>query len=967
MRVVWLIALVLLISWVAVAQSANPAATLSGVITDPAGAVVVGAVVSVRNIATGQTRTVTTDAAGVYQLINLPPGEYELQVEAQGFAQLKRSGVRLLVGQSVRLDLTIAPAGVTSHIEVSAEPPAVDITQTTPSVTLDQERIEKLPVTQRRFLSFVLTAPGLVSSSAHPRAGSHTGGVGSRRLPDSGFSFGGLRARSNNVTIDGVDNNDETTGASRAELSIEAIREFQIMNNGVSAEFGGASGGSINAVTRSGTNEFHGDLFTYTSHDPLNARQPVFASEITRKPRLHRWQPGLDLGGPIKPDRTFFHASFEQEHEHTEEASDVDAEVVARINAALAAGSFPRLGTRRLSTGLFRSAGDNTEAAFKLNQQFGQSNSLMLRYAFTNDRRWRDALRPGGLAEESSFGDSFTRDQALVGQWINIISQRAVSDLRFQIARRHVLLRPNQGQGPEVFIPGVITFGRATDAPSERTEDHYQILQTSAMSRGHHQLRFGGAINHVRLDASLAERFGGLVVFNSLEDFLAGEAELFAQSFGTSATKMSVTSFGAFIQDHWQMPMGLTLDLGLRYDYEALPTVFSRDTNNVSPRIGIAYSPGRANRWVIRAAYGIYFDRYLLAFLNPAVQKDGIHGFEQVIEGATAAAAFRSSGGGPLITPWPGIRPSIYRPDPRLATPYSQQLTVGIEHQLFSDVTLSLNYLFVKGTKLPRTRNINLLPPIILTTANAGLIGVSDPTPQQIGRPVFSNNRLDSRYDAIYQLEDASSSTYHGLIASLGRKITKRFGLLASYTLSKAIDDASDFDEQPENPYDLRAERALSRQHQRQRFVLSGVFDIFGEAEEATKASQGRLRALLSGIELAPIITLSSGRRYNPLVGNDANRNRELPLSSRPLGFGRNSLSGPALKNIDLRFLERIRVHGGHALAKFAIDFFNLTNTVNVREINPFFGIESAPLGRFAKAIDAASARRIQLSVEFEF
>jgi hypothetical protein len=958
-----------LIAFTAAAQSANPTATLSGTVTDPAGAVIVAATVTARNIATGQIRTVTTDSAGLYHLISLPPGEYELEVEAKGFASLKRSGVRLLVGQSVNLDLTLTPAGASSQINVSAEPSAVDVTQTTPSVALDQERIEELPVGERHFLNFVLTAPGLVSSgNARRGSTSGVGAVGSKQIPDSGFSFGGLRPRSNSVAIDGVDSNDETTGASRAELSIEAIKEFQVMNNGISAEFGGASGGSINAITRTGTNQFHGDVFAFTTHDQFNARQPVFeSSEITRKPRLHRWQTGFDLGGPIKPDRSFFHASVEQEHELAEEPSDIDSEAAARINAVLAAGAFPQLGTRRLSAGLFPSAGDSTEAALKLNQQFNSTNSLMLRYTFRNDRRWRDALCPCGLAEYSSRGDSFTRDQALVGQWINIISQRAVSDLRFQIARRHVLLRPNEGKGPQVFIPGIATFGRATDAPSERTEDHYQVLETGVMSRGRHQLRFGGAVHHVRLDSSLAERFGGLVIFNSLADFLAGNAELFAQSFGDPHTEMSVTSFGAFIQDHWQMPGGLTLDLGLRYDYEALPARFNRDTNNLSPRIGIAYNPDAAHRWVIRAAYGIYFDRYLLAFLNPALQKDGLHGFEQIVEGRDAAAVFRATGGGPLIAPLPDIPASIYRPDPHLATPYSQQLTAGIEHQLFSDVTLSLNYLFVKGTKLPRTRNINLLPPITLTSANAAFLGVTDPTPQQIGRPVFSLRRLDSRYDAIYQLEDASGSTYHGLTASLGRKLTRRFGLLVSYTLSKTIDDASDFDEQPENPYNLRAERALSRQDQRQRFVFSGVFDIFGEAEEKTETARTRLRAFLNGIELAPIITLASGRPFNPLVGNDATRNHELPLSSRPLGFGRNSLSGPGLTNIDLRVVKRIRVHQGRALAKFAVDFLNLTNTVNVRQVNPFFGIGPAPLKLFQRAIDAASARRIQFAIDFEF
>ncbi|HZS04254.1 MAG TPA: TonB-dependent receptor [Blastocatellia bacterium] len=947
------------------AQSANPTATLSGTVLDPAGAAIATATVVARNSETGLTRTVTTDAQGAYRIISLSPGEYEIKVEAKGFSQSKPAGITVQIGQSVRLDFTLALAGASGEVNVSAEAPAVDVAQTTPSVSVDLERIEELPVQQRRFLNFVLTAPGVVSSATQARGGGSAGGIGTRRIPDSGFSFGGLRARSNNIAIDGVDNNDETTGAGRSELSIEAIREFQVTSNGMSAEFGGASGGSVNAITRTGTNDFHGGVFIYTAHDALNARQPVFASEeaAARKPKLHRWQPGFDVGGPIRKGRTFFHATLEQEHESGEDASDIAPAVANQINAALAAGALPQLGARKLGAGLFHSSGDDTEGAFKLNQQLGAASSLMLRYAFTNDRRWRDALGTGGLSEFSSRGDSFTRDNVLVGQWLGVLGQSAVNDLRFQVARRHVLLRPNEPRGPQVLVSGHLTFGRATDAPSERTEDHYQILDSVALSRGRHQIRSGGAVNHVRLDASLADRLGGFAIFSSVADLLNAKPELLAQSFGNPRTQINVTGIGGFAQDHWQVHPGVTLDLGLRYDYEALPAQFHRDPNNFSPRVGVAWNPDAAHRWVLRGAYGIYFDRYLLAFLNQAVQKDGRRGYEQVFNGAAAVGVFN---GGPR----PAVfMPSIYRADPRLATPYSQQATTGIEHQLFSDITLSVNYLFVRGTKLARTRNVNLTPPVILTSANAATLGINNPAPQQPGRPVFGPDRLDSRYDAIWQLEDAASSIYHGMTASLGRRLTRRFGLQTSYTLSKTIDDASDFDEQPQNPYDLRAERALSRQDQRQRFVLSGVFNIFGDADDQVPGAgrKGLLGTLLEGIELAPILTLASGRRFNPLVGTDANRSLALPLAARPLGFARNSLGGPAQKNLDLRVLERIRARAGHALLDIAADFFNLTNTTGVRELSPFFGAGLTPLPRFGKAIDAFGARRVQFSIEFEF
>ncbi|NOT62172.1 MAG: hypothetical protein HOP19_18320 [Acidobacteria bacterium] len=246
---------------------------------------------------------------------------------------------------------------------------------------------------------------------------------------------------------------------------------------------------------------------------------------------------------------------------------------------------------------------------------------------------------------------------------------------------------------------------------------------------------------------------------------------------------------------------------------------------------------------------------------------------------------------------------------------------------------------------MPRTRNVNLSPPA---------------APQ--GRVVFDTGRLDARYDAVWQLENSASSRYHGLIVSLGRKLTKQFGLQVSYTLSKAVDDASDFDEQPQNPYDLRAERALSRQDQRHRLVMSGLFNPFGDDDDAPDDDGSVWRKLVSGIAFAPLVTLASDRPFNPLTGGDDLHTLALPLTARPLGFARNSLSGAAQRNIDLRVLKRFWLNERHQLLDFAVDIFNLTNAVNVRELNPFAGSAS-----FGKPIDAFNARRWQFSLELEF
>src|SRR5262249_3153204 len=239
------------------------------------------------------------------------------------------------------------------------------------------------------------------------------------------------------------------------------------------------------------------------------------------------------------------------------------------------------------------------------------------------------------------------------------------------------------------------------------------------------------------------------------------------------------------------------------------------------------------------------------------------------------------------------LRTSIFQPDPRQATAYSQQADFSVERLLARNLTASANYLFVRGVKLARTRNINLPPPVALTAQNATSLGIPDPAPQQIGREVFGPGRRDQRFNAIYQLENAASSTYHGLSVTLTRRLANEVAFSASYTLSKTLDDASDFDEQPENPFNLGAERAFSRHHQGQRFVFSALFDLpFGEEENGAKPARPRsaadelLDAILGHIELAPIVTVGTGRPINPLAGFDANRSHAFPLSARPLGLG---------------------------------------------------------------------------------
>jgi hypothetical protein len=263
-----------------------------------------------------------------------------------------------------------------------------------------------------------------------------------------------------------------------------------------------------------------------------------------------------------------------------------------------------------------------------------------------------------------------------------------------------------------------------------------------------------------------------------------------------------------------------------------------------------------------------------------------------------------------------------------------------------------------------------LLPPVVLTLANAPSLSVSNATPQQIGREVFSPTRLNTQFDDIYQLQNSASSTYNGVSFTLNRRMSDELAFSASYTLSKTFDDASDFDEQPQNPFDLRTENSVSSQHQQQRFVFNALWELpIGDEEEKGGESEentGWLTQTFSHIELAPILTLESGRPANPLTGLDSNQGHAFPLSARPLALGRNSLNTPALATMDFRILKYFPF-GGVKRLDLVAEFFNVFNSTNVSQINPVYGSGLTPIPGFRQPIAGTGARQIQFSLDFEF
>ena len=894
--------------------------SIQGLVTDPSGAAVPGASVVAVLESTGAARAAATGQDGRYRIPGLPIGSYTIRCDKPGFQQVLVRDVLLSLNQTLEQPIQLKLASAGTSIDVQEQPEALNTTSPTAGVGITGEVLEETPSQNRSYLGVVLLAPGLA-----PAAGSDTlrtkAGVRSA-TPDSGFSFAGMRPRNNSLSIDGLDNRDETTGSSRVAIGQEAVAEFRVTASEVAPEFGGAAGGNLNVVTLSGTNQFHGDVNLFAADSFLEARSPE--EETSVRPQRRQYQPEANLNGPLQRDRTFFAGTIEAEDETGQEFSEIEgARAPALINAALLKPEFSRAAVRSVAQGLFPTESRSLQTSLKLTHRIGQLNQVMVRYALSRASITHEVLGGDNFSEESARGSSRNDDQSFAAGWQAIASPTFINELRFQYARRIVDLNPNS-QGALLEIPGVASLGQSPLLNASRTEDHTQLVESATLVRGDHQIGFGGSVQHVTLDASLADRFAGIFVFPTLDAFTAGAPDMFLQAFGDPRTRYSADPIALWVQDQWRPAAGLTVVAGIRYEAEVLPRQFGDATGEVAPRLGVAWQPRGRGRWVFRAGAGLFYDRYPFAFLNDAIQKDGVHGFEQYAVGAEAVRVFQMSQGGTLPAPVSFLAPSIYTPQSGFGEnpTYARKLTGGVERALNADTTLTLEYMNVAGFHLPRLRNAALgLPPEFL-------------------------------------LEQSSSSRYQGLSVTLRRRFTKELTYLLAYTAGAAYDDASDFNEQPLNPANTRLDWARSRQYQANRVVASGLFEVPFDDWGAPKW----LQTIGRQFDLAPVISLGSPRPVNALATTDLYRTGAYPISARPDGLARNPFYERGLFNIDLRATKGFYWWKDHGVFLFGVGAYNLTNHTNPILVSPYYGLDT-----YRGLIETLNARQVQFSFQWEF
>jgi Carboxypeptidase regulatory-like domain/TonB dependent receptor len=857
-------------------QAAN--STLTGVITDPLGALVPGAVITATHKATGVQREAISNDSGLYVFSNIAPGDYEIKIEARGFTtKLTRTAVSLKVGQSVTFNVPL-DVGVSEMIFVDLMPSnrMIDNRDSLIDGVVESREVESLPLNGRNFLELALLIPGNSPAPNFDPTKTNTVVI----------SSAGQLGRGGNVTIDGVDTNDDVVGGSIQNISQDAIQEFQIATNRFSSQLGRSGSSVINVITKSGTNELHGSGSFYFRDNSLQGLPATFDRALDQSPPFDRQQYAFTLGGPIKKDRAWFFGSFENRNQ--------DGVVL--------------VGTRDLATRSIRrdfadSPLDDFMTTNRADWAPSEYDHLNFRYSFQRERGIAAStlVRSIGSASQRQSGEN--KSNSFVANYTRIVSPNDVNSFNFGFStfiNDTVPVAP----GPQLTFPS-IQDGASFRVPQQTKQRRFQFSDTYSLIRGNHSFYVGGEVQRVQSDLDLKVfQQGRIELIEDFPDFdRNGDGHLddndlvFAVTLRSGFPERSLvlpdtnnTYLAAFVQDDWQVNSRLTLNLGLRYELDTdvknvsrtdelnpliLPFLHgerTRDKNNFAPRVGFNYST-RDVRTSIHAGYGIYYDRVTLEiqtlergldgralpvevragnlfFIDPDFLFDPVNG--RFAPGApTLANPFT---GFPLAGAGAG---GINIIDNDLQNPMVHQLNVGIQRDFNNQFALRADYVRNVGRHFIIGRVVGTVPlnPVV-------------------GGP-----------DIVKNLESSVRTKYDGLLVSFEKRLSSSYQFRASYTLSRssnyANDDQIPFSNGPIDSNDLRREYGPTPNDQRHRFTFSGVFQLPAE------------------IQIAPILTLASSVPIDILLPDGSSRVCELSRNAGARQFKTGAELNAALTQIN--------------------------------------------------------------------
>jgi hypothetical protein len=1018
------------VTTVAFAQSPTDGA-IGGLVTDQSGGILPGATISARNVATNGAAAATSDATGRFLVIRLQPGTYAVEVSLGGFSTFKRDSIVVEVGRVTNLDASLGVAAQIETVQVIAQAPVINTEQSDFSTNINQTTIANLPTNTRRWSTFALMTPGAA--------------------PDGNFglvSFRGISGLLNNNTVDGGDNTQaffaEERGRTRLAYSVstDAVREFQVTTSNYSAEYGRAAGGVVNAVTKSGTNEPHGSGFYFIRDNNWAAVNPFQTQTVLQngvnttvqlKPDDRRQQFGGTIGGPIQKDKAFFFFSYDQQVRNfpgvaapTNPSSffaPFSATELATFTSRGISGTQANDGLNFLQglTGVVSRTGDQTLFLPKIDLRINNNHSLSVTY---NRLRWDS---PAGVQTAAvvnrgveSWGNDNVNEDWATARFNSVVGARMTNEVKFQWGRDFEYESSQAplsgepvsaaGTTPQTDISGAggISFGKPQflerrSYPDERRID---IGDTFTLATGSHLIKIGGDISRVSdtLDSLFSE--GGQYSYNNRVDFItdyetrAAAAPTrfyssFTQGLGPTAFHFATFDYDVFIQDTWHANPRTTVNLGLRYDYEKMPSpqianpllpassVFPSDKNNFGPRVGVAYDLTGKGDTVVRGGYGIFYGRIINSTISNAITNVGSASGQlslQLLNNSTGAPTFPNILASPSATP---VRPDVVVFGDNTQNPLVHEYDVIVEHKIAANTVVSLSYVGSAGRDLPLFIDANLPNPSGTVTYQA-IGGPLDG--QSLSMPIFTGARPNPSFGRITTISDTVDSKYNGVVFQLNRRLNNGLQVQASYTEARATDggqSSTTFTSGNNvlNPFALGLEDGTSSFEIRHRFVANAIWNTNIGAEGTMTYT------LLSGFTISPTLTIASGVPYTAaLTGNTPNTTR---VSTGVLGAGgsnrlpsipRNSYLLPATGNVDLRVSRGFALGAGHKIEGI-LDVFNLTNRLNYTAANTLMytvgGTVAAPTltynPTFGSLVNANSnyfvytPRQIQLAARYTF
>ena len=934
------------------AQETLTSASVTGRVLDPSGALVPHATIKTVAAATNQSYTSETDDQGRFRLPYLPVGEYRITAQANGFSQISRE-LDLTIGSAFDITLQLVVSTADTSIQVTGQPPVIEENRSQVGQTVLQQEIANLPYEGRNYLDLALLLPGVSpTNTASTQTLAETSEV-----VGQGYSVNSQRNFSNSFIVDGLSDNDDAAGVAGNVFGLDVVREFQVVTSGGQAEFGRALGGYFNLITRSGTNKLHGTAYGFLRNQRLNANNALSGSKLPLTQGLY----GASLSGPLRKDRTFLFGNFEEGRLNTAGIITVTPATAATINARLIAIGYgaPLLPVGKAATTLYPTSLHTDTVFLRGDHSFSQNDQLNIRYSLYKLSSI-NARGVGGLNEVSNGTSVYDTNNTVAISNIATLSPHLTNETRGQFIYDDLNAPPNDQVGPAVTISGLAIFGRSTSSPTARLNYLGEAVDNLVLQRGAHTIKTGVDFLYNDDTITYPQSLRGSYSFSSLATFLAGtyNTQGYTQNFGGPTAQQNNPNLGFYAQDEWKMSRSLTLNAGVRYDLEWLQTI-NTDNNNISPRIGFAWSPFSNGQTVVRASYGLFYDRVPLRPLanallsanntiNPSQARFLSYSFSPTDPGAPSFPAVASAP--PVVA-----KPNYATMDPNIQNPYSQQASLEVEQQLSPTSTLGLSYQHLRGLHLISSINTNI-----------NLDGTRpDPTRGNI-KPYSS--KFDSYYD--------------GLGVSYLQRPVSWGSVRISYTWSKAIDDVGEFFfSSPINNFNLLVDRSRSDDDQRHRVVFNAVLN------SPTSPAHNFTGHLTHGWQLGGILQYYSRLPFNITTGantKQATGQRPCapgysltanggtnPCTEALLGavIGRNAGIGFDFFSLNVRLsrtfalTERVTIQG-------VAEAFNSLNHRNDMIPNGTWGsgtYPTTPNATFGQATAVGDPRNVQLGARISF